>query len=145
MRAGYVAGALCWSCLACISPPSAARRASRPSAPPADASLALGSVERVMVEETNRERAAAHLSVLQTDLRLVQAAQLQAEQMARFGVMAHEIPKAAYPTLETRLDYAHYRFSDAAENVAKNYSSGTTVIAGWMASPAHRANMLDAD
>jgi len=142
MRAGSLVGALCCFTLACVSPPSTARRASRSPTIPADATAGLGAVERAMVDATNRERAAARLPTLATDLRLVHAAQIQAEQMAQFGVMAHEIPRATYPTLETRLDYVRYPFADAAENVAKNYSSGTTAVAGWMASAPHRANMM---
>ena len=98
-----------------------------------------------MMEATNRERAAARLTPLQLDARLVRAAQLQAQQMARYGVMAHVLPRAQYPTFESRLEYAHYSYSDAAENVAKNYGTGTSVITGWMNSPHHRANMLSPD
>ena len=141
MRAGSLVGALCCFTLACVSPPSTARRASR-SPLPADGTAVLGAVERAMVDATNRERAAARLPTLATDLRLVHAAQIQAEQMAQFGVMAHELPRATYPTLETRLDYVRYSFADAAENVAKNYSSGSTVVSGWMASAPHRTNMM---
>jgi uncharacterized protein YkwD len=138
MRAGLVLGALC--CLACISPPSAARRASTSSG--TDAVVVVSEVERAMMEATNRERAAARLSPLRPDARLMRAAQLQAQQMARFGVMAHDLPRAAYPTFASRLEYARYPYSDAAENVAKNYGTGASVITGWMNSPHHRANML---
>ena len=98
-----------------------------------------------MFDATNRERAAAGLSRLTVDARLVRAAQLQARQMATFGVMGHEVPRAEYPTFVSRLAYARYDYSDAAENVAKNYGTGTSVITGWMNSPHHRANMLAAE
>ena len=31
------------------------------------------------------------------------------------------------------------------ENVAQGYASGTAVTAGWMSSPGHRANLLNAE
>jgi len=142
MRAGLLLGALC-SCLACLSPPSAARRA--PTHSGADALPAISATERAMMDATNRERAAEHLSPLRADARLVRAAQLQARQMARFGVMAHDVPRAEYPTFASRLEYARYPYRDAAENVARGYGTGTSVITGWMNSPHHRANMLAPD
>jgi len=73
----------------------------------------------------------------------VQAAQLQAEQMAALGTMAHDLPRARYPTLDSRLAAVRYPWSDAAENVARNYGTGTSVVTGWMKSEHHRVNILD--
>jgi uncharacterized protein YkwD len=32
----------------------------------------------------------------------------------------------------------------SGENVAEGYTSGAALVAGWMTSPAHRANILSA-
>ena len=103
----------------------------------------LARVPRDIVDETNRVRMQSGLRPLVVEARLVQAAQLQAEQMAALGTMAHELPRARFPTLTTRLAAVKYNWSDAAENVARNFGTGTSVVTGWMKSEHHRVNILD--
>jgi len=58
--------------------------------------------------------------------------------------MAHELPGAEYPTLPSRLDAVSYQSAASGENVAEGYPSAAAVVAGWMTSPGHRANIVSA-
>jgi uncharacterized protein YkwD len=73
----------------------------------------------------------------------MRAAQIQADQMAATGTMSHELPGAAYPNLGSRLAAVGYQMSAAGENIAEGHPTAASVVAGWMKSPGHRANMLD--
>ena len=70
-------------------------------------------------------------------------AKIQAENMARFQKMAHNIPDASLPTLGDRARYVGYMFSRLSENVALGYPNAETVVNGWMTSTGHRRNILD--
>lgn len=92
---------------------------------------------------TNGERAKASIPVLQASSALMQAAQLQADQMATAREMAHTLPSAPYPTMEDRLTAAGYRWQAAGENIAAGYATAAQAMSGWMDSPDHRANILN--
>lgn len=91
---------------------------------------------------TNAQRVALGLPPLAREAALMRAAQLQAVQMAALNTMAHDLPHAAYPSLDSRLAAVGYRMRASGENVAEGYPSATAVLAGWMTSPAHRANIV---
>jgi len=93
---------------------------------------------------TNRERTRANLTPLRRSAELSRAAELQAEQMAAAEKMAHEIPGARYPTLASRLKLVGYASRSSGENLAEGYTSGAGLMASWMTSPVHRANILSA-
>jgi uncharacterized protein YkwD len=95
-----------------------------------------------LVVRTNSQRAALELPALRRSDALMRAAQLQADQMAAANYMAHEMPDAAYPSLDSRLDAVGYRVRASGENVAEGYPSSAAVVAGWMTSPGHRANIV---
>ena len=63
---------------------------------------------------------------------------------AAAGKLAHEIPGSHYPTLASRLKLVGYPYRSSGENVAEGYTSGAAVMAAWMMSPPHRANILSA-
>lgn len=91
---------------------------------------------------TNRERARANLAPLRRSPALMRAAQLQAEQMASSRKLAHDLPGTKYPTLAARLRLVAYAPRASAENIAEGYTSGAALVAGWMMSSGHRANIL---
>ena len=93
---------------------------------------------------TNRERVRASLTPLRRNADLARVAQLQAEQMAAAGKLGHEVPGSRYPTLASRMRLIGYQYRAVGENVAEGYTSGAALMAGWMTSPAHRANILSA-
>ena len=95
-----------------------------------------------IVQQTNAERARAGATSLRSSSRLMQAAQLHAEQMARLGRLEHVLSGAQYPRPEDRLAAAGYQWSSYAENIAMGQSSAATVMDSWMRSSGHRANIL---
>lgn len=96
-----------------------------------------------LVEPTNAERARAGLPRLRSDARLMQAARLHAEQMARAGRLDHTLPRGRYPRPEDRLAAVGYRWQAWAENIAFGDTDPSSVVNGWMRSPGHRANILN--
>jgi uncharacterized protein YkwD len=118
-----------------------------PSAPaprPAPPARSLSTIVDTVFLLTNRERARASLTPLRRNADLARVAQLQAEQMAAAGKLAHEVPGSRYPTLASRMKLIGYQYRSVGENVAEGYTSGAALMAGWMTSPPHRANILSA-
>ena len=114
------------------------------SEPPAAARPAAASrVTSDVVDLTNVERTRHGRTPLQANERLMRAAQIHAEQMARAGQMAHDLPGAAYPHSEDRLAAAKYRWTAYGENVAMGQSSAAHALDSWMHSPGHRKNILN--
>jgi uncharacterized protein YkwD len=108
---------------------------------PASASAVAAEV----VHLTNVERTRDGRTALRANRRLMRAAQIHAEQMARAGQMAHVLPNAAYPRSEDRLAAADYRWQTYGENVALGQSNAAEVLKSWMHSPGHRTNILNRD
>ncbi len=97
--------------------------------------------ERQLFDALNHERAAQALPPLQWDNSLADAARLHAKRMASYNVLEHQL--SGEPDLATRLAQAGARFSVIAENIAVG-STPQTIHSGWMQSPGHRRNILDA-
>jgi uncharacterized protein YkwD len=116
----------------------------RPAARPAPPSRSLITIIDTVFLLTNRERTRASLTPLRRNPELARAAQLHAEQMAATGKLAHDLPSARYPTLASRLRLVGYTYRAVGENVAEGYTSGAALMAGWMTSTPHRANILSA-
>jgi uncharacterized protein YkwD len=94
---------------------------------------------------TNAARRAGGLPALERSINLMSAAQIQADQMAKAGTMAHELPGAAYPTLKSRLGAVSYDMRAAGENIAEGQRSAAEALDTWMHSAGHRANILSSD
>lgn len=118
-----------------------------PSAPSRESDAgpeaAIASVADEIMEQTNVERTRAGLGALRPDSRLHEAAQLYAQQTARCGRIDHVIPEATYPSPRDRLAATGYGWQATAENLAIGYPDAASLVAGWMASAAHRANILN--
>jgi uncharacterized protein YkwD len=78
----------------------------------------------------NLERTSRGISALSSNPTLSTAAQNCAERMAASGQMTHS---SGPPP----------GFSTWGENIAVGYPSASSVVAAWMASPGHRANILN--
>ena len=113
-----------------------------PSQPPRAPQRVVGNIVDSIFALSNRERIRADLTPLRRNAQLMRAAQVQAEQMAAARKLAHEIPGARYPTMASRLRLVSYTARAAGENIAEGYTSGAALLAGWMTSPTHRANIL---
>ena len=121
-----------------------APRPTPPARKPAPPARQLATIVDTVFLLTNRERVRASLTPLRRNPELARAAQLQAEQMAAAGKLAHEVPGSRYPTLASRLRLVGYQYRAVGENVAEGYTSGAALMAGWMTSAPHRANVLSA-
>ena len=109
------------------------------STAPSGSSAVAGEIVRF----TNDARVRNGLPVFNASSRLMEAARIQAEQMASFQRAEHTISGAQYPTLDSRLKAVGYVYSSAAENVAWNQPSAEAAVNSWMNSSGHRANILD--
>jgi uncharacterized protein YkwD len=97
----------------------------------------------------NRERVAHGESPLQTNTRLQQAAQAHTESMVSENYLEHVGPQGDTP--QTRMRAAGYIYSsrigfEVGENIGWGTLTRSTpqaIVAAWMASPGHRANILD--
>jgi uncharacterized protein YkwD len=97
----------------------------------------------------NRERAAHGESALQTNGHIEQAAQSHTESMAFGDYFEHVGPRGDAPLDRMRASgyiYSSQLGYEVGENLAwGTFSQGTprAIVAAWMASSGHRANILD--
>ncbi|TNM38664.1 CAP domain-containing protein [Nocardioides albidus] len=90
----------------------------------------------------NRRRSAAGCGALRSNEKLRRSARTHSVGMAQYGTMTHFLPGEA--GLGQRVTFAGYRdWRRLAENIASGFSSPRAVMRAWMASPEHRANILD--
>lgn len=88
----------------------------------------------------NEERKEESLSLLSENDLLNKAAMMKATDMARRGYFAHTSPEGKTPWYW--LDRVQYRYEYAGENLAINFSESKDVTEAWMASPAHKENII---
>jgi uncharacterized protein YkwD len=88
----------------------------------------------------NAARAARALAPLTIDGRLVSAALGHANRMALAGRFAHEA--IGDGTLANRVDGSGYPWSSLAENIGLGQLGVAAVMASWMGSAPHAANIL---
>lgn len=101
------------------------------------------SVAEDVVRHTNDARTRNGLPALRTSTKLMEAARIHAEQMASAQRAVHTISGARYPTMQDRINAVGYAYMQIAENVAWNQRGAQEVVASWMSSSGHRANILD--
>src|SRR5260370_8424979 len=97
--------------------------------------------EQFFFDSANRERVAQQLPPLKGNSELAEAARQHALLMARQADLSHQLP--GEPSLAQRAGQAGARFSEVGENIATG-SQAPPIHTGWMHSPGHRANILDA-
>ena len=101
-----------------------------------------GEFEWRVVDLVNEERSARGLAPLTIDVRLMEAAQLHAVDMAIHNFLSHT--GSGGSTMTSRIEAVGYRpWLKLAENVAAGYTTPESVVSGWMASSGHRTNILD--
>ena len=101
----------------------------------------ISDTEKLLFDAANHERTARKLPPLKWDEALARAARKHAELMAEQDLLEHQLP--GEHDLAARARETGASFRHIAENI------GTAVDAykfhdGWMQSPGHRANILDA-
>jgi uncharacterized protein YkwD len=110
------------------------------SAPASAAPVSVTTLQADIATLTNQQRAAHGCKALKVDARLTTAARGHSTYMASSGSFSHT--GASRSSFAYRIKKAGYP-QPAAENIAFGYRSGTEVVKAWMASPAHRANILN--
>ncbi|MGW3956707.1 CAP domain-containing protein [Streptomyces sp. NPDC004752] len=110
-----------------------------PSAPTATAT-APETTTRI-VKLVNDERSKAGCSALTLNDTLSKAAQAHSEDMAAHQNMSHTGSDGSAPG--DRITKAGYTWSAYGENVAYGYPTPEQVMAAWMSSPGHKANILN--
>jgi uncharacterized protein YkwD len=89
----------------------------------------------------NTERAKVGCRAMRMDGRLRTAARRHSADMQRRRFFAHTNPSRV--AFSQRIVAAGYPRTYMAENIAKGYPTPRAVMAGWMKSPGHRANLLN--
>lgn len=97
----------------------------------------------VIANLTNTERLRANEPALVQDPSLAEAARMKAADMVARGYFAHTSPDGKTPWYWLRQVGYHFRY--AGENLAVNFVDSGDIVDAWMASPDHRANILNAD
>jgi uncharacterized protein YkwD len=115
------------------------------AAPPPPPGLSVSSTVQRIIDLTNLDRLKAGTAPLAVNEQLTQAAVIQSGNMARLDVLSHSLPGTDQPALTDRAAAVGYHFTELGENIAFNYADAEAVVAGWMASAGHRANILNAD
>ena len=119
-----------------------------PFAPPAAQDL--GDIGRRVLALANRARAAprrcgstpyAAAAPLAESGKLSQVALAYAREMARWQFMDHTGRDGSSPA--QRLSRSGYRWSEVGENLASGIMRPEEVVAGWLSSPEHCANLMD--
>jgi thiol-disulfide isomerase/thioredoxin len=98
------------------------------------------SVAQRILERVNAERTQRGIAPLRTHPRLDAAAQLHAEDMARFQYFSHTDRNGGSPQDRAR---SHGYTASCGENIALGASTAQAAMNLWMRSPGHRANILD--
>lgn len=96
-----------------------------------------------LLQDTNVARVQQNLPPLALNDKLDQAANLKAKDMFANNYWAHNSPTGVTPW--KWFADVNYQYNKAGENLAKNYPDAQATLDAWLASPTHRANVLNAD
>lgn len=96
-----------------------------------------------LLNETNSQRQSANEPVLRTNAQLTAAAQAKANDMASRNYWSHVTPDGHQPWWF--VTNAGYEYQSTGENLAYGFTTSQATVIGWMNSPGHRANILNAE
>ena len=94
-----------------------------------------------LLDQTNNVRSSYNLGTLKLNQKLNQAAILKAKDMFEDQYWAHVAPDGTQPW--KWFADAGYEYSEAGENLAKNFTTTSAAMTAWMNSVGHRANILN--
>lgn len=121
--------------------PEQPEQPAEPDAPSAGAPVL--SMEQQVAELVNTERARYGLPALTLSAELSAGARLKSQDMADNRYFSHTSPTYGSPF--EMMKSLGIRYRTAGENIAKGYATAQAVVAAWMNSEGHRANILNAD
>lgn len=104
--------------------------------------LATAISNQKIVELINKERTVRGLNPLNIDEDLCRAANLKSSNMLAKNYFEHFAYGVSPWVL---IQNSGYNYQYAGENLAKDFVTAEGVVAAWMASPAHRKNLLSSD
>lgn len=94
-----------------------------------------------IIQLTNQERAKAGAPAVSSNPFLTAAAIAKAKDMIGQNYWAHTTPDGRQPW--DFIIAAGYKYLFAGENLARNFTDSDSVVKAWIASPSHKANLLD--
>lgn len=94
-----------------------------------------------VISLTNVERARSGLAPLTANSILSAAALAKGQDMFNKQYWAHTAPDGKEPW--DFMSEAGYSYQVAGENLARDFSTTSAMVAAWMASPTHRANIMN--
>lgn len=95
-----------------------------------------------LVEATNAARRDHGLAPLRVDDRLLNAAATHARDMGVRDYFSHWTPEG-WDAATRIFGWGYPRWARVAENIAAGQDDAWAVVRAWLASPGHRANLLD--
>ncbi len=120
---------------------SAPPTSTAPSPSPTESPSGNAAFEAEVVTLVNQERAKIDCPAVTVDDRLTAAARAHSADMAARDYFSHTTPEGV--DFATRITNAGYRWSGAAENIAKGQRTPQEVMTSWMNSDGHKANILN--
>jgi hypothetical protein len=94
-----------------------------------------------VIDRTNEERVKQGLGTVTFNENLSQAALAKAQDMINDQYWAHVAPDGKEPW--AFMKEANYEYQVAGENLARDFGTTPDMMAAWMASPTHRANIVN--
>ena len=101
------------------------------------------SVEQQVTDLVNQQRQQHGCAALVLSAQLSAAANAHSQDMALHDLFSHTGSDGS--TMVSRVVATGYSYSLLAENLAAGSATAEEVMAGWMNSPGHRANILNCD
>jgi uncharacterized protein YkwD len=95
-----------------------------------------------ILDAVSKERTSRNLSGLNTDPRLSSAAQYKANDMMNRHYFSHTDPEGNY-IWEKIAEAGYSPYLQLGENLAIEFYNTESLVAAWMNSPTHRANILN--
>lgn len=100
------------------------------------------SIEQQVIDLTNQQRQQhGCATALVLSAQLAAAASAHSQDMALHDLFSHTGSNGS--TMVSRVLATGYNYTQLAENLAAGPSTAEDVVAGWMSSPGHRANILN--
>ena len=97
--------------------------------------------QELIILEVNPDREIAGLSLLRPNEKLTEAAQLKAEDMITRDYFSHVGPDGEPPWVW--FERVDYNYATAGENLAIDFYDPAALEKAWLASPAHRKNIMN--
>ncbi|PLS14883.1 hypothetical protein CVD28_25520 [Bacillus sp. M6-12] len=97
-------------------------------------------IDAQVVKLVNMERAKYSLPALKSDSSLAKVARVKSEDMRNRNYFSHTSPTYGSPFQMMKSFGISYRY--AGENIAAGQTTAQAVMAAWMKSPGHKANIL---